>query len=846
MKKILLLLCGFLLSLHVLAQQPAKLSLYVYDADDKEPLADVTLQLFDEDEKMSGFAITNGNGYAQISDAGIYMVCSFMGYNSLKVALETLRKSSPARLYLQPSSIDLKEVVVKAPPITAKNDTIVYSVNALKAEYDRHLDDVLKKLPGVTVADNGKISYQGQTISRFYIEGQDLLGSNYNQAVQNLPVEAVSNVEVLEHNQNVKVLKDKVFEEKAALNIRLNKHYKQRPFGELQLGAGLSPWIGDNRLFLSQVGPNAQTIITGKMNNKGEDLSKDVLDQVDIENLGFYEPLPELFVQTGKSFTSPVADNRLLNNRSYFGGVNHLVKLSKDATLRFNLAGYQDRTTQHTLYDYTFGGHYETSYTDLSDIRYHALTLKPSVKYELNADKAYVSDELTFSYACNRKEDALTTGGTQIQQQARTIPIWVQNRFKSTFSAGGLLLGVNSFFRDYSAGQELAISQQLTEYHYQSTITKNHITTGVRMFGHLLDFGIGWDYRRDRYQAKSAVSTSSTDVYIPLTYSVRYADNGYLTLSSPIHWQSHVLDGISEKQEERFVTASPSLNLHQKVNRYLSFSMSGAWIKNEETASYYATDTLRQDYRIHYMSPDSLSFGTTSRASFSLDYHNLYHMFFTSLSATYIHRVRGSYRELNYAPLATVVTLHSGRNKQNTLLVNLTADKTFASAGWSLKSEANYARMDYRIVQNGLLTDNTSNSFNMTFSAVFQKFKWMTAVAEGNYAMYWQDNSQTERNLLHTITEKVKLNFFMARKWELHLSFENFTNEVEGKHFKHATFFDGALTYKCSKRLIFEGCADNLLNRTTYSYLIQSGVNQTYSELPLRGREITLKVIFKL
>lgn len=69
-------------------------------------------------------------------------------------------------------------------------------------------------MPGISVSNDGRISYQGEAISKFYIEGQDLLGGNYNQATANLPVEAVTNVEVLEHNQNVKVLKGKVLEKK--------------------------------------------------------------------------------------------------------------------------------------------------------------------------------------------------------------------------------------------------------------------------------------------------------------------------------------------------------------------------------------------------------------------------------------------------------------------------------------------------------------------------------------------------------------------------------------------------------------------------------------------------------
>ncbi|WP_242403133.1 hypothetical protein [Prevotella scopos] len=84
---------------------------------------------------------------------------------------------------------------------------MVYNVSSFLQKGDRHLEDILKKLPGVKVAENGSVSYQGRAINRFYIEGQDLMGNNYNQATRNMPITAVRNVEVLENHQPVKMLR---------------------------------------------------------------------------------------------------------------------------------------------------------------------------------------------------------------------------------------------------------------------------------------------------------------------------------------------------------------------------------------------------------------------------------------------------------------------------------------------------------------------------------------------------------------------------------------------------------------------------------------------------------------
>ena len=135
------------------------------------------------------------------------------------------------------------------------------------------MEDVLKKLPGIKVAENGSVTYQGKAINKFYIEGKDLLGSSYNQATRNMPIDAVSDVEVYENHQPVKMLQNKQFSDRAALNIKLKNGYKSRPFGEIEGGIGGKPTIWNNRIFLTQILGKSQLLVSGKMNNTGADLS---------------------------------------------------------------------------------------------------------------------------------------------------------------------------------------------------------------------------------------------------------------------------------------------------------------------------------------------------------------------------------------------------------------------------------------------------------------------------------------------------------------------------------------------------------------------------------------------
>lgn len=98
-------------------------------------------------------------------------------------------------------------------------------------ETDRSIGDVLKKLPGVQVLSSGQILYQNKAISKFYVEGLDLLKGKYGIATQNIEAKNVASVQVLENHQPIKALKDMEIPEEAAINLKL----KQSALGAFSL-----------------------------------------------------------------------------------------------------------------------------------------------------------------------------------------------------------------------------------------------------------------------------------------------------------------------------------------------------------------------------------------------------------------------------------------------------------------------------------------------------------------------------------------------------------------------------------------------------------------------------------
>ena len=81
-------------------------------------------------------------------------------------------------------------------------DTIKYNVSAFQGKDDHYLEDVLKKMPGIQVSPNGTILYKGETINQFNIERTEPpRQTKIQSATRNLPVEAISQVQVMENDQ---------------------------------------------------------------------------------------------------------------------------------------------------------------------------------------------------------------------------------------------------------------------------------------------------------------------------------------------------------------------------------------------------------------------------------------------------------------------------------------------------------------------------------------------------------------------------------------------------------------------------------------------------------------------
>jgi hypothetical protein len=135
----------------------------------------------------------------------------------------------------------LKEALVTAdvPPVTMAEDTMVYNSAAYRVPAGSMLEELLKKYPGVEVADDGTIKVNGKTVNRILMKGKDFFGTDKNMALKNIPAEVVDKVKFYDKDSDFKrVTGIDDGEEETVLDLQMKKGAEQGWFGNTDLAYG--------------------------------------------------------------------------------------------------------------------------------------------------------------------------------------------------------------------------------------------------------------------------------------------------------------------------------------------------------------------------------------------------------------------------------------------------------------------------------------------------------------------------------------------------------------------------------------------------------------------------------
>ena len=222
------------------------LSGVVIGDDDKKPLQAATVQLYTlPDTTFKAGAASDIEGKFKITaPAAKYLLrVSFVGCvtQEKNVVVHKNKDTDCGIISLPVDGILLNNAIVTAevPPVTAAEDTLVFNTAAFRVPEGSMLEELIKKYPGVDIAEDGTIKINGKTVNRILMKGKDFFGTDKDMALKNISVDAIDKVKFYDKKSDfTRMTGIDDGEEETVLDLQMKKGVADGFFSNSEAGGG--------------------------------------------------------------------------------------------------------------------------------------------------------------------------------------------------------------------------------------------------------------------------------------------------------------------------------------------------------------------------------------------------------------------------------------------------------------------------------------------------------------------------------------------------------------------------------------------------------------------------------
>ena len=300
-----------------------------------------------KDSTMVGGVATDKNGtfvLRNISKGSYILNVTYVGFAPFYQNLAVSGKNNPVRMdniILDDSGVELAAAVVtgKAAEVVVRNDTTEYNADSFKVAEGSMLEDLLKKMPGVEVDSDGKVTVNGKEIKKIMVDGKEFFSDDPKVASKNLPAKMIDKVQVTDKKSDMaKMTGFDDGEEETILNLTVKPGMKQGWFGNAFAGYGSKDRYEGNAM-VNRFMNNDQITFMGGVNNTN--------------NMGFSDMASSMFSGMRGGLRGANAGSGITTSGN--GGLNFSKEFNKKITLGGNTRySHTDNDAEKTSKEQTF------------------------------------------------------------------------------------------------------------------------------------------------------------------------------------------------------------------------------------------------------------------------------------------------------------------------------------------------------------------------------------------------------------------------------------------------------------------------------------------------------------
>lgn len=274
MKKILLLICFACWVVMSAFSQNVKISGTLIDRDTKDGVMLATVQMLKSDSTYVKGVLSDdkGNFSIDVSDAGNYILkFTSVGYTTMFKNVKVSGKKDVAlgNIVFGADAIMLKEatVVGQAARVTVKEDTFIYNASAYRTPEGSVVEELVKRIPGAQVSDDGTVTINGQEVKKVLVDGKEFMTGDTKTALKNLPTSIIDKIKTYNEKSDLaKVTGIDDGEEQTVLDFGIKKGMNKGVFGNADVSVGTHSRYSE-RLMGALFKDKSRVMLMGNANN---------------------------------------------------------------------------------------------------------------------------------------------------------------------------------------------------------------------------------------------------------------------------------------------------------------------------------------------------------------------------------------------------------------------------------------------------------------------------------------------------------------------------------------------------------------------------------------------------
>ncbi len=815
---------------------------------------------------ISEFFIAGDNGSIDYTlkksyNNTIYIEASALNYEKIidSIVNPQIDKEYRFDLILYPKSTQLEEVIIsERKKFTIKKDTVVFNPEAYKDGTERKVEDVLKKLPGVQVAEDGSIKYRGKDVSAVQLDGDDLFGAKYTIGTKNISIDMVDQIEAIENYSKNPLLKGIENSNAVALNLKLKKN-RTNYSGTSDLGYGYGDRnYVDAATTLIGVSSNLKSFGIVEFNNTGNYpgfdrsygglLASDSKDESDVFSKKIINETP---------ITNSLGYKRSSVDERWTANYNVLYKFSKKARIKANVLYLKDKVFQEERFQNLFFTSTDTfSYIDLTQI-----TQKPEAK----------GLDLAFTYNTSKKSLLEIVTSVSKNDQA-SINNFIRNQNDSNITR------LSS--EDFLIKNKLQFTYKLNKTNalqYTSLYSRNNIPQKFNTFGNFFSnedainsyFQFS-EYRKETFQNRLALLGRKNNLKYAFTAGVNHHQNPFLSflqenevlisdfqnefqyqktdvfaLFSNVYesksWKiepsllvkyitqdiEKTINILESKNKKSFIVA-PSLSLAYKINAISRFNFRGNYEQNTPEENFLFANGIITNNRA--IVSNEVSLDLVKKHNYSLGYrlNSLYDNIEANAVIGYINRSNTFLSNLEINSNVTSTTYFQSPIDLGSWFFNASVERYMRFIQTSLKISSTYSISEFKnFVNQSDIRDGQSKSYEGVF---FAKTAFRIPVNFENFLTYNitsfsvdGQSSNTNYGIKNSLKAIVKPN----KKWLFTITYDYFKPDTTRN--EDFSFLDFEIKYKPKEIKWISGrfVGKNLLDNRVFQQIQNSDFSTT-------------------